>query len=269
MSSPSRPGRESRRMHDLSAFQDAFCAALRRPTASLAPWLPPDGEAPGLSVYRNTVVKGSVDALCATYRTVVLLVGEDWFRAAAVAHAMASPPVTPSLLDYGADFPDWLADFPPAQDTPYLPHVARLDRLWQEVYFAADAEALGAEAFARVQPSDLGRLTARLHPSARLAAFEQNIVSLWLAHQAPASSLDAFELADTPERVLIARPQLEVGVSVLDDASYAFFTSCAAGETLLAAAEAALAANPAADFRQIVATGLGSGAFAALAPYQE
>jgi hypothetical protein len=251
-------------MPSLSSFQDAFCAALQGETAALAPWRPPDGEAPGLSVYRNTVAKGSADALAATYRTVEQLVGKDWFRAAAVTYAAARPPIRPSLLDYGGDFADWLASFPPAQDTPYLAEVARIDRLWQEAYFAPDAVPLAAEAFGGLRPDELGRLTTRLHPSARLAAFDRNIVSLWLAHQAPALALDEFELADEPERVLVVRPAMDVAVRIIDRGGYAFLASCAAGESLQRAAERALAVDPGADFPQIVAASLDAGVFAAL-----
>jgi hypothetical protein len=256
-------------MPELTAFEDAFCAALAGQPMALALWRPPHGEAPGLSVYRNTVAKGSVDALAATYRTVVQLVGEDWFRGAAVAYVTARPPTKPSLLDYGADFPDWLEEFPPAQDTPYLARVAHIDHLWREAYFAPDAAPLAADAFAALEASEFGSLHIRLHPSARLAAFDQNIVSLWLAHQAPTPALDGFELVDTPERVLIVRPALEVDARILDGAAFAFLASCAAGDSLQAAAERALATDPRADFPRIIATGLEAGVFAALAPSQE
>lgn len=252
-------------MPELSAFEDAFCTALHGQSAALAAWLPPDGEAPGLSVYRNTVVKGAVDALAATYRTVEQLVGEDWFRAGAVAYATAQPPVRASLLDYGRDFPDWLASLPPAQDTPYLAPVAQLDWLWQEAYFAPDASPLAPEGLAELGASDLGSIGVRLHPSARLAAFDQNIASLWLAHQPALASLEGFELVDEVERVLIVRPALQVDVRRLDGATFAFLASCDAGESLQAAAERALAADPAADFPQIIVTGLNAGVFAALA----
>jgi hypothetical protein len=42
-------------------------------------------------VYRNTVLKGCVDALAANFPTVLRLVGEDWFRAAALIHVCAEP----------------------------------------------------------------------------------------------------------------------------------------------------------------------------------
>lgn len=253
-------------MPELSAFQEAFCAALEGRSGTLAPWLPADPEPPGLSVYRNTVVKGSVDALAATHETVVRLVGEDWFRAAAIAYVRASPPTQPSLLAYGCDFAEWLAAFPPAQDAPYLAGIAGLDRLWQDAYFAAEAEPLGPEAFAGLTEADLARLSARLHPSVGLAAFDQNLVSLWLAHHGSDEALEGFELIDAPEQALVVRRGLEVEVRRIDGAAHAFLAACAAGESLTAAAERALAADPAADFPQIIGLTLAAGAFRALEP---
>ena len=70
----------------LSAFQDGFSAALLG-HAEHAPWLSALESQPGFAVYRNTVLKGCIDALQASYPTVCQLVGEDWFRAAATEPA--------------------------------------------------------------------------------------------------------------------------------------------------------------------------------------
>ena len=117
-------------MHSLRAFQTALGEALQGEPAAIAPWLEtPLSETPGLSVYRNTVTRGAIDVLAATFGTVVSLVGEDRFRAAASVYVAQQRPATPSLLRYGDHFPEWLGRFPPAQDTPYLPAIAHLDRL--------------------------------------------------------------------------------------------------------------------------------------------
>jgi len=252
-------------MSDLGDFQDAFCAALEGRGDRLAPWLGGADEAPGLSVYRNTVVKGSVDALAATYETVAQLVGEAWFRAAAVAYVRDRPPTRPSLMDYGDDFADWLAAFPPAQDMRYLADVARLDRLWMDAYFAPDADPLPATALANLGPDDLARQTARLHPSARLAVFGRNIVSLWLAHRTD-RGLEGFELSDEGERALVFRPALDVDVRRLEPAAFAFLDACREGACLLEAGERALTLDPAADLALIVAWAIEAGVFSALDP---
>ena len=46
----------------LSTFQDGFSAALRGPAVD-APWLSALECQPGFAVYRNTVLKGCIDAL--------------------------------------------------------------------------------------------------------------------------------------------------------------------------------------------------------------
>src|SRR5262245_45804363 len=97
---------------------------------------------PGFAVYRNTVLKGCIDTLQANFPTVARLVGDDWFRAAAAEFARCTLPDQPTLLLYGQEFTDFLRDFPPAAELPYLCGVAHLDRLWSECHVAADGDAL-------------------------------------------------------------------------------------------------------------------------------
>ncbi len=192
-------------MRDLAAFEDALAAAIRGDDDALAPWL---GRHPadGLSIYRNTVTKGAIDALAATYPTVVLMTGDVWFRAAAREFVAGHPPSEPSMMRYGERFSDWLSTFPPAGDTPYLAAMAQLDGLWWGAHFAADAPALETDAFATLGERDLDATGIRLHPAVRQAKFGHTLASLWLAHQAdgmPANPADHRGAA--PEYLLIAR----------------------------------------------------------------
>ena len=93
-------------MTRLAAFQDAFAEALFvDPASPVTASLPPDVAAlarqSAFAVYRNTVVRGLVDAIVANHPTVARLVGDEWIRAAATAFARAHPPRHPMLLDYG------------------------------------------------------------------------------------------------------------------------------------------------------------------------
>lgn len=252
-------------MGELSAFQDALNSAIGDDDEAIEPWLVNGlAHTPGLAVYRNTVARGVIDALVAVYSTVVRMVGEEWFRAAAKLYAGEHPPTAPSLLHYGADFPDWLARFPPAEDTPYLSAVARLDRLWWDSYFAADGDALDAQAIARLQAADLDVAILRLNPSVRLAAFDQNLASLWLAHRQPDLEPGAFEIGEPAERILIVRDGLVVQARLIDRASYAFLSACAGGNSLLAAASSAGAADPEASLPSIIGANLEAGVFSRL-----
>ena len=116
----------------LRRFQEQFAGALIDPTVSADFAADVAGllAQPGFAVYRNTVHKGCIDALQANYPAVTRLVGEEWMRAAASEFVRAQLPRSPMLLDYGAEFAAFLAEFEPAAELPYLSGVAQLDRFW-------------------------------------------------------------------------------------------------------------------------------------------
>ncbi len=151
----------------LAAFQDAFVAALTRAPGSAAGEVAALVGQPGFAVYRNTLAKGCVDALCANFPAVERLVGEEWFAAAATLYAREMPPRSGPLLEYGEDFPAFLQDFEAARALPYLTGVAQLDRLWLEVFSAVEQPVLALAVLATETPDQLARKT--LVPRAALA----------------------------------------------------------------------------------------------------
>lgn len=253
-------------MLDLTHFQDAFTAALAGETDALAPWWD-DTQAgvAGLSVYRNTVAKGCADALVANFPSVERVTGADWLSAAAVLHAAAHPPSRASLLDYGEMFPDWLADFPPAEDMPFLPDLARLDLAWTRAHLARDASPLAATAFEALDADAFARTAAVLHPSAQVAAFEDGSAGLWIALRA-ASPPEALELDDAPSAVLILRAALEIEIHPLSPGGFAFLDACRQDQSLAEAAAAALVAEPGLALASRFADLIAAGAFVALRP---
>ena len=145
-------------MQRLDERQRDFAAALldaERPAPEGL--VGPDGEpsARRFAVYRNNVVVGLVDALADAFPAVRRIVGDEFFRAMAGAHALREPPTSPILLDYGAKFPDFIAGFPPVTGLPYLADVARIERAWREAYYAQEAEPIGPEAFSALDMADL------------------------------------------------------------------------------------------------------------------
>ena len=234
-------------MPELLEFQDAFVAAIGGERSALSPWLARGTGEAGLSVYRNTIAKGCVDALAANFPTVLSMVGEDWFRAAAALFAREAPPPHAALLDYGEGFPAWLGRFPPAQDTPYLVGVAHLDRLRTESLFAAEAPVLTADALAALPPEALAKTRLRLHPSVRFAAFDAGLPSLWAAARAGREDL---ELSETPEALLFIR----ASHCVIGEAETEFLRACRDGQTLTQAAERA-GDDVASIFARLIADG--------------
>ena len=249
--------------HDDRPFFDAFDAALAGNAKALAPWL--KSPAPGLAVYRNTIASGAIDALAATFATIQLMTGDDWFRAAAREFVGVHPPADPALINYGEIFPAWLADFPPAADTPYLAATARLDWLWWQAWSAADAPLLDPAALATLSPENLGNITLALHPTLRLASFASGIPSLWLAHQSPLRG-EAHQLSNTPEHILFIRTGPHVQTHLVDAATFAFLEALQRHTSVLAAAEAAFAADPDCSLPHILTGGIALGLFTAINP---
>jgi hypothetical protein len=247
-------------MSDLAAFQDAFSAALLDPESST-----PGGLAaqPGFAVYRNTVTKGCIDALQANYPSVARLVGDDWFRAAALVHVRAEPPRSPVLLDYGAGFARFLETFAPADELPYLPDVARLDRFWSEAHVAADDPVLPPAALSALAPEQLESARLRPHAAARWQQFDaQPIFTIWQRNRN--ADDDQSEIEWLGEAALITRPHGAVEARRIDAATCAFLDASAAGKTLAGAALAALDVDPQADLAQLMALLLEAGAFSEL-----
>jgi len=244
----------------LARFQDAFAHALLAPDAEPAAEVAALAAQPAFAVYRNTVMKGCVDALQANYPAVARLVGEEWFRAAAAIHVREELPAEPMLLNYGAAFADFLARFEPAAELPYLPGVARLDRLWTEAHAAPNADALDPAAVARLTPEVLAGTLLHPHPAARWAWFaDAPIYTIWSRNRADAALEDSLDWQ--PEGALLTRLRDAVEWIALDAAGCAFLDACAAGATLAAAAQAALAVQGNTDLARLMSALLTTGAF--------
>jgi hypothetical protein len=249
----------------LAQFQGAFAAALFAPQDIADPVVRQLAAQPAFAVYRNTVMKGCIDALEANFPAVARLVGSEWFRAAAALHVAAEPPCDGRLLNYGSGFAGFLQGFEPAAELPYLPGVARLDALWREAHAAQDAPVLDAAWLARCAPELLATMVLAPHPAARWAWFdEQPVYSIWARNRRTAG--DEEELVWQAEGALLTRPADTVAWRAIPQAGCAFLDACAAGLPLADAAERALAVDADADLATLLESLLRAGAFAERTP---
>ncbi|OLS64955.1 HvfC/BufC N-terminal domain-containing protein [Pseudomonas putida] len=245
----------------LGEFQDAFVAALyQRP----APALLDLTAQPAFAVYRNTVLKGYVDALCANFPSVERLVGSDWMHAAASAYALASPPEDARLVLYGANFPAWLAALPNLVELPWLADVARLDHDWLSAFCAPDDPALDLAALTGITASDLANLNLMPRRSVRWRWCKTHpVYSLWHYNR---EGLDWHDQVPWQgEGALLVGDPDGVAHQALEPAGCAFLDACAAGDTLDHASSRALAIRPDLDFTDLLGRLLRARAFRPLA----
>ena len=249
---------------DLGRFQDGFARALLAPDPAALPGLAPAIAAlarqPGFAVYRNTVMKGCIDALQANFPAVARLVGEEWFRAAAATFVREQLPAQAALMDYGEAFVDFLARFEPAAELPYLPGVARLDRFWSESHIAPDESTLAPATLAGLAPDALAATVLHPHAAARWTrSADQPIYTIWHANREAQD--DEREIEWRGEGALLTRPRDVVRWAQLDAAGCAFLDACAAGRSIAEAAAAAHEAQEEADLARLMQTLLEAGAF--------
>jgi hypothetical protein len=209
-----------------------------------------------VTVHRNTTAKAAQDALAANYPVVRALFGEEPFAACAAGYVAHRPPCDPRLALYGEAFDLFLRAYAPAEDAPYMPDVAALERLCTEALFAADAQPVAA---ARLAAGLAPELRLDLHPATRVAVFDTPAVSIWRAHRdGDEAALEALEWRG--EAALVTRPYDRVEVRLVDAGAVAFLQACAAGEALEAAATAAAEAG--AELQAMFQTLITAGAFA-------
>jgi hypothetical protein len=247
-------------LRTLAEVQAEFAAALSDPTIAMPAGLVGPDRAPAprrFAVYRNNVIVGFVNALRSAFPVVERLVGADFFQAMARAYALAEPPRSPVLMDYGVTFPDFIAGFAPAASLPYLADVARIERAWREAYHAQDAEPLTALDFATIGPDAVAGLVLRLHPSLRLLRSLFPAQTIW--------TMNASDIAGGPvdlgqaEDTLIVRPDAEVTVRRVPPGGAAFVAALLMSTPLVEAAAVATADDArfdlAGNFSGLIAAG--------------
>jgi hypothetical protein len=248
-------------MSDLRTFQTELVRALqaRAPRVSAVARQPLSR---GITVHRNTVFKSLVDALADNFPTVERLVGRSWFIECAAEYARAFPPTAPMLALYGAHFAEYLAGYAVAGALAYLPDVARIDRLWTEAHFAADAEPLASDALAGLQPSQLFEQRLTLHSSTRFGWFKHSAVTIWQMNRPPRPAPTELEIDDAEEGALLTRPRGEVECAQIDARAWTFLTRVREGASLGEAATAVLEIDSTADIAAYLARFISAGVFA-------
>lgn len=210
----------------LADFQRRFAAALLAEPGAVA--LDAVAVQPGFAVYRNTVMRGAIDALAANFPTVLQLVGVEWFERAARDFVRSNLPREGSLAAYGEGFAEALKALTEADELPYLPGVARLDRAWTEAHLAADAQVLDAARLAGLSPEALLETVFVPHPSARWLSFDAlPAFTIWRRHRERLRLDD--DLAWQDESGLVVRPSGEVAWLAIDADAAAFLSACAQG----------------------------------------
>lgn len=221
-------------------------AVLGGDTSAIVSAVRGDGIDPAarLEIYRHTTMTTLTEALQATFPVVCRLVDLRFFAYAAAEFIRSRPPQNAVLFEYGAGFADFLAGFPPCAGLPYLADVARLEWAVNGAFHTEDAQAIDPAMLARLPGAETARLRLQLHPSYRLLNSPWPVDRIWAANQPDSAPDTTVDLAAGAVRLEIFRRGDQVVFRQLDEATFTFQRTVAAGRCLQTATEAALAVDP-------------------------
>tara|TARA_R110000868_G_scaffold69764_10_gene205568 strand:- start:54510 stop:55256 length:747 start_codon:yes stop_codon:yes gene_type:complete len=200
------------------------------------------------AIYRNNVAVGLRDALVEGFPTIERLIGTENLQGVAGVFLRQSPPDSPVMFRYGAEFPAFLERFSPLAHLGYLPDAARLDLAMRSAYHAADSVAIAPGALSDLPADTLASARLRLAPSVRLLRSAWPLHDIWRrAHQA-----DAPEPRIVAQDVLIVRPVYDPQPLALPAGGAAFVAAILARATAADALAAALVDTPRFDLTALL-----------------
>jgi len=221
-----------------------------------------------IAIYRNNVFSNYRNALGASYPVVCRLVGKPFFDTAVDAFVRECPSNSGDLNGYGGDFGSYLARYPHAKALSYLPDVARLEWAIDEAQRAADhtgEPALVAASLAAVAPEHLAGIVLALDPSCRLVASNFPVLHIWRVNQPDYDGDLHVDLDEGPDRLLVRRDAGVVGITRIDDGTFAWLASLADARPLGEALDAAQSADRSFDLGKAFGAYIGDGTIARVA----
>jgi hypothetical protein len=132
-----------------------------------------------VGIYADMYLWRLVDALREDYPKLAALLGDEGFYALTEVYVRAHPSEHHDLGQLGRRLPAYVRELPAAR--PDLADLAALEWARAEVFFEAEARAVGREALAVLSPERFLGARLRLAPALRLLVLEHGVVPLWRA----------------------------------------------------------------------------------------
>lgn len=216
-------------MPTLTEIQSRFYAAIMAEasnTSAQAALLEvlDENEKPGrrrLAAYQRGIFGNLFHALVTSYPVTCRIVGLPFFREAARNYILAYPSLSGDLNDYGGHFASFLADYPHAQELPYLADVARLEWLVQAVLYSAEAWPADLSVLAGTPPERFGELLFDLDPCCARLDSPWPLGDIWRVNQESHAGDMQVDFSQS-SRILVRREQGTVNVLALSAAEAVF-----------------------------------------------
>ncbi len=194
------------------------------------------------NIYRNGYYRAAIDSLVSNYPTILALLGDDYFRSLAKHYVTEFPPCVGSLVGYGHEFASFLAEHDVSQQLPYLSDIARLDRAWLNVYFAAENAPITVDEISTLmgRVDDIAMHQLVLCTAIDIVSLDYAVTPVWQKLKETGRLNTAIEVIKRPEYVLLWRQHSEVLIRPITSVEFNFLSGLNAGLNLEEAAEIAV-----------------------------
>jgi len=212
---------------NLKVLQESFIQQLTHSQESedFLSYLKPCGnltEDQQLAIYQNNVRGALQSSLAQVYPVCFNILGENYFRQLATVYIKQYPSRQCDLNLYGEFFSEYLAIQSQQRAEligfPYLGDLAKLEWLYQLVYFAKDETVFDFSAFAQLTERQQAQSYFQLIPALKFICSDFPIQSIWQANQ---GTLDASRVIESkPEKMCILRKSNQLEVLTVDEKMY-------------------------------------------------
>lgn len=147
-----------------------------------------------MGIYQSSAIANITQTLALTYPVIEKLLGKIFFKAMCREFIYVTWPQSGNMDDYGAEFPDFLAEFEHTKQLLYLKDVAHLEWAFHQSSLADDAPITDWSTLAQI--SDILQLKFLLTPSLSLINSTFPIDKIWQLNQENTSDEMKVELSD-------------------------------------------------------------------------
>jgi hypothetical protein len=198
-----------------------------------------------LEIYANAYFYRILDCLKEDFPATLATLGADNFHNLITGYLIEYPPTEPSISYAGRYLSEFLRHHPMRamhERWPFIADLARLERTLVEVFHAAEAEPLSAEAMRSVAPEDWPALAMRTHPALAIVDCQWRVDELLReVETAAGESGQPRDAARAAVSVLVWRHNSKVHYRALEQPERAALELVSAGASFAAICEAVAA----------------------------
>lgn len=159
-----------------------------------------------LAIYRESMQESLISTLLSTFTVCDQLIGREAFRGLAKRYLQQTPAVSPDLGQYGASFPEFIANFPGTNSLPYLSDMAKWEWLYWQMWQGPASLSLDVTAISNIPESQQANIIFQLPANTVLFSSHYPIVKIWQWHQEQTLETPNFNWENPNNFHLLFRP---------------------------------------------------------------